>query len=71
MSSADPIIARCYACAGPSRVALPRYEHDGRISHFHPTCVGGWLMGNPDTVINFYTGTDQPDPKDVDVEERR
>jgi hypothetical protein len=52
--------ARCYACDSPSVHPLPRYEHDGAIDHFHPTCVGGWLMRNPDSVINFYTGTEQP-----------
>lgn len=52
--------ARCFACDGPSIHPLPRYEHDGAIDTFHDVCVGSWLMKNPDSVIFFYTGPEEP-----------
>lgn len=45
----------CLACTGWTG-ALQRYEHDGKVDHFHDTCVGSWLMRNPDSVINFFMG---------------
>lgn len=50
---------RCLACAGGTG-ALQRYEHDGKVDWFHDTCVGTWLMKNPESVIFFYTGTEVP-----------
>jgi hypothetical protein len=60
-SSTDAgMVARCFACNGPTRHPLPRYEHDGAVDTFHDTCVGSWLMSNPASVINFYTGPEAP-----------
>lgn len=44
---------------------LPRYEHDGAVDTFDPTCVGSWMMGNPDSVVNFYDGLEEPRNKVV------
>jgi hypothetical protein len=49
---------RCLACAGPG--VLVKYEHDGKVDDFHPTCVGAWLMLNPDSVIFFAVGVGHP-----------
>jgi hypothetical protein len=49
----------CVACGHRADV-LPRFEHDGKVDYFDPTCVGAWLMKNPESVIFFYTGTEVP-----------
>lgn len=55
------VACRCHQCNGPSTKPLPRFEHDGKVDFFHATCVGEWLMRNPDSVINFYTGAEWPE----------
>jgi hypothetical protein len=54
------VVARCLHCNGPSTKPLPRFEHDGKVDFFHDCCVGVWLMKNPESVINFYTGPEWP-----------
>ncbi len=39
----------CHTTVGPMQC----YEHDGKVDWFHDTCVGSWLMRNPDSVISF------------------
>lgn len=48
----------CVACTGPDTTTAPvvRYYGNGASKFFHPTCVGAWLMKNPDESLCFEMG---------------
>jgi hypothetical protein len=46
----------CFCCGGGWAFFTAPFEHDGKVDYAHPTCIGGWLMGNPDSVISFAAG---------------
>jgi hypothetical protein len=50
--------SRCHQCKGPGW--MQRYyivtPETSEIVKFHPTCIGGFLMGNPNTAVQFCQG---------------